>query len=265
MGKLRLENEVAYITGAGSGIGRTSAILFAREGANVICADFDRESAQKTAEEITNEGGDAIASYVDIGDSDAVDKSISESVARYGTITILLAAAGCGSFESWDNLNNEEWDRMIRINLTSGYYLLRAVHPIMKESKKGSIILVSSTAAYSGGTGMNPAYNCAKAGLHALSRHCSVKWAGEGIRVNTLMPSWVVTNFNKQAKETDGVTFDEKENADWYAKGSAGFPMGRPAKSDELANAALFLASEEASYVSGINLLVSGARYVFNQ
>lgn len=265
MGRLRLEKEVAYITGAGSGIGKTSAIIFAREGAKVVCADYNKESAQQTADEIIAEGGDAIASFVDIGDSDAVDKSIAEGAKKYGTITILLAAAGCGSFEPWEELTNDEWDRMIRINLTSGYYLMRAVHPIMKEGKKGSIILVSSTAAYSGGSGMNPAYNCAKAGLHALSRHCSARWAPEGIRVNTLMPSWVVTNFNKQAKETDGTAFDEKENADWYAKGSASFPMGRPAKPEELANTALFLASDEASYVSGTNLLVSGARYVFNQ
>lgn len=265
MSTLRLKDEVAYITGAGSGIGRSSALIFAREGAKVICADFNLETAQKTADDIIAQGGDAIASFVDIGDSDSVDKSIAEGAKKYGTISILLAAAGCGSFEPWEQLTNEEWDRMLRINLSSGYYLMRAAYPIMKENKKGSIILVSSTAAYSGGTGMNPAYNCAKAGLHALSRHCSVKWARDGIRVNTLMPSWVVTNFNKQAKETDGTKFDEKENADWYAKGSANFPMGRPAMPEELANAALFLASDEASYVSGINLLVSGARYVFNQ
>lgn len=265
MGKLRLANDVAYITGAGSGIGRASAVLFAREGAKVVCADYNLESARAVADEIVAEGGDATASFVDIGDSGAVDKSIAEGASKYGAVTVLLAAAGCGSFEPWDKLTNEEWDRMLRINLTSGYYLMRAVHPIMKKAGKGSIILVSSTAAYSGGSGMNPAYNCAKAGLHALSRHCSAKWAPEGIRVNTLMPSWVVTNFNKQAKETDGAAFDEKENADWYAKGSAGFPMGRPARPEELANAALFLASDEASYVSGTNLLVSGARYVFNQ
>ena len=262
---LRMENKVAYITGAGSGIGKATALKCSQEGATVICADYDENGAKATADEIAKAGGQVMVSKVDISNQDQVKASIQEALKKYGRIDVMIAAAGVGSNEKFDDVSSEDWEKMIKINLTGNFYLLQAIHPVMREQGAGSIVLFSSTADYSGGTGMNPAYVAAKSGVNGLSRHCAALWTKEGIRVNTVMPSWVVTNFNKAAKDTDGVAFDEKENQEWYKNGTANWPMKRPSTPEEMANAAFFLASDEASYISGINLLVAGARYVFNQ
>jgi 3-oxoacyl-[acyl-carrier protein] reductase len=237
---MRLKDKIAVITGAGQGMGRAMARMFAAEGATVVAVDVNLAAAEETM------AGLAGAAYkVNIGDSAEVNALFETLLASYGRVDVLVNNAGVGSVDAFADISDETWTRVIGVNLTGAFYCARAaVQAMQKVGNKGSIINVASTAAASGD---GPAHYCAsKAALMGLTRSMAKELASHGIRVNTLVPG--PTN-------TPMMAGSPQEWADAIIKG---VPMGRMAEPEDIARGALFLASGDAGFVTGQNLAVNG-------
>jgi len=240
------KDKVALITGAGRGIGRSVAIRFAREGAFVVCADIDAECAADTAEEIERSGGSAWGEGCDISSESQVNGLVSKIIKAYGKIDILVNVAGVGLTKLFLRTTLEEWERVIRINLTGCFICSQAVARTMISRGEGRIIHISSLSAQRGGTG-RAAYGASKAGVTMLTKVMAVELARYGITVNEIAPGPVNT-------EMTAVTHDEATRTAYQRL----IPMARYAEKDEIAKAAVFLASSEAAFINGHTLNVDG-------
>jgi NAD(P)-dependent dehydrogenase (short-subunit alcohol dehydrogenase family) len=243
----RLDGKVAVITGAGGGMGREAALLFAAEGAQVCVADVDAEAAARTA----SETGDAFALEVDVADSASVERMMRETAARYGGIDVLYNNAGISPADDAGILETQPdaWDRVQAVNAKGVFLCCKHGIPHLLERGGGSVINVASFVALLGAATSQISYTASKGAVLAMTRELAVQFARQGIRVNALCPGPVETPLllNIYGSDPDAL---ERRRIHW--------PMGRLAKPREIVNAALFLASDESSYVNGAVFTVDG-------
>ena len=251
---MRLENKVALITGAGSGIGQASATLFAHEGARVAAADISMDAAAETVRSIQDLGGQAIALSGDVSDSNDAHKMVRSTVDAFGRLDVLLNSAGVSARNALPEGASPEdvWDKVIDVNLKGTYLPSWHAVPEMEKSGGGSIINLASIMGLVGypvgvGGGFNP-YPPSKGGVVQFTRTLAIDSASKNIRVNCLCPGFIATNLTRTLRE----------DADMLAKLESLHPMGRLGRADEVAHAALYLASEESGFVTGATLAVDG-------
>ncbi|WP_026354470.1 SDR family NAD(P)-dependent oxidoreductase [Massilia niastensis] len=241
---MKLSGKVAVVTGAGQGMGRAIARLFAEHGAVVVAVDLNLDAAQETIEGGVPERA-GMARAVNVADSGAVRALFDEAITRYGHIDIVVNSAGIGSFDTLAETPDESWARVIGVNLTGTFHCVReAVRSMSAGGTRGTVINLSSTAALNGD---GPAHYCAsKAGVMGLTRSAAKEVAASGIRINTIVPGPTNTPMMQGLP------------GEWEEAILKAVPMGRMGEPDEIARAALFLASEDSSFMTGQNIAVNG-------
>jgi len=248
----RLEGKVCLITGAGSGIGRASALLFSREGGRVVVADVDRAGADATAALIRADGGTASGAIADVADPAAAQRLADETVKAEGRIAVLFNNAGISGVGTAHETSVELWDRVMAVNVRGVFLVSKFVVPYMMEKRGGSIINMSSTIAEIG-LAQRASYAASKGAILALTRAMQVDYAPFGIRVNALLPGTIYTPFVEKYLRESYPNPEDGLNA--IRKRQLTAQLGKP---EDVASAALFLASDESSFVMGSGLFVDG-------
>lgn len=245
---MRLKGKVAIVTGGGSGIGKATALLFAREGAKVAVAECNPESLKDVAQEIELQSGEVLPILSDVGLVEDAKRIISETVNSFGSLNILFNnAATVDLNKTVEEMTVAEWDRCLNVSLRSVFLLTKWAAPEMRKSGGGSIINCSSVGAIMAWRG-GAAYCAAKGGLLTLTKVLAIEYGPWNIRVNAVSPASIMVPSFKASIERDNLY-------DKFVSKSAFRRMGKP---EEVASAVLFLASDEASFVTGTNLVVDG-------
>jgi len=248
---MRLEGKVALITGGTTGIGSATAELFAREGAAVAITGRNTERGEQVVETIVANGGEALFIRSDARFADQCRQAVDETLARFGKIDILFNNAGVFHPRTIPECTEEEWDETIDSSLKGAFLMSKYVLPSMIEQGSGSIIHTSSGWGILGGD-KAAAYCAAKGGLVVMAKAMAIDHGPDGIRVNCVCPGDVMTSMLHDDAAKRGMTWDD------YAAGAKDRPLGRIGTVDEIADAVLFLASDESSFVTGEALVVDG-------
>jgi NAD(P)-dependent dehydrogenase (short-subunit alcohol dehydrogenase family) len=247
---LRLKGKVALITGAGTGIGQATAILFAKEGADIVAANLELAEAEETAEVIRKIGRRAAAIAADISKPDEIHAMVDTAINAFGGIDILVNNAGVGALNvpTFEIKDMEAWNKVFEINVRATFLCSQRVGQWMTTHGGGKIINVASQTGIAGVPYVN-AYGPSKAAVINMTRSLAVEWAKYKINVNCVAPCWTRTRRLEKAFEKGVVTLAEIQKR---------CPMGRPAEPEDVAKAILFLASDDASFITGITLPVDG-------
>jgi NAD(P)-dependent dehydrogenase (short-subunit alcohol dehydrogenase family) len=248
---MRFTGRVALITGASKGIGRATALRLGREGGSVIVNGRDAVAVDAVVRAIERDGGRAMPAVADVTQAAPVRRLVEQARAEFGAIDILVNNAGGGSLARWlDDVDEEIWAGSLQRNLTSAFLVTKAVAPHMRERRQGRIVMVASVAGRNMSRLSGPEYTTAKGGMLAFMRHLAVELGPYNVAVNAVAP---------------GPTMVERVVAKWELRGKAeqekilqNVPLGRAAQPEEIAAAILFLASEDASYITGACLDVNG-------
>jgi dihydroanticapsin dehydrogenase len=240
----RVLGRVAIVTGAASGIGEASAIRLAEEGASVICADLNAEGAAQTAASIVAAGGTAIGYTIDISDSDQCDAIVAKAVDTYGAIDILVNNAGVNLPGVFHEITNATIEKTLSVNVMGAMYLTRAALPHMLKNSRGSIVNMSSVNGLVSEPFLS-VYSASKGAIVMFTRGIALDYAKTGIRCNAICPGWVDTPINHAHAKMLGGLDHVYKTIDSFQ------PIGRPGTPREIANLVLFLASDEASFMTG--------------
>jgi len=243
---MRMRDKVALVTGAGSGIGRATALRLAAEGARVACADSNQDAAAETAARIVGAGGDALALVADVTDDGACARMVEAALARFGRLTTLVNSAGVRAERRDATPPPDEWQRVVDVNLTGTYLASRAALAPLASSGSGSITNLASIFGLVGGS-LSPAYAASKGGVVNLTRTMALTWAPK-VRVNCVCPGVIETP----------MTAPLLADAGWRESAVRRHPLGRVGQPEEIAAAILYLASDEAAFVTGVALPVDG-------
>ena len=243
MGKL--DGKIAIVTGAARGIGRTIAEALAREGADLALCDCQVEWMNDTVAAVQALGRKAMAGAADVGNAAAVDAFVGQVLAHYGRIDILVNNAGITRDKLVIRMSDDDWEQVIRINLTGAFLLSRTVAKTMMKQRSGCMVNIASIIGLIGNAGQCN-YAASKAGVNAMSKSMAKELAGRGIRVNAVAPGFIVS------KMTDALSEDVRNQM------LAAIPAGRFGTADDVAKSVVFLASDDASYVTGQVLSVNG-------
>jgi NAD(P)-dependent dehydrogenase (short-subunit alcohol dehydrogenase family) len=247
---MRLTGKVALITGAGMGMGREASILFAEEGARVVVCDINGHAANETVTLVEKTGGQAVAAVGDVASEDDVRKMVETGVKRFGALHVLYNNAGVlwkDKDRSVLETDGAQWDRVMGINLKSVFWVTKHGIPHLKKAGGGSIILVGSVSALAGFTRAQDAYTAAKGALISLNKSLAIQFAKDQIRSNIIHPGIVETPLQAPYL-TPELRVEFK----------TGIPLGRIGQPRDIANAALFLASDESSFMTGAEMIVDG-------
>lgn len=249
---MRLKDKTVLITGAGSGIGKSTALLFAKEAAQVIVNDIDIEKGTETVQEIREAGGESYFIQADVTDPESVQTMVDKALDKYGRIDVLFNNAGISGVGALHEVEPEDWDRVMSVNIRGVFLPSKYVVPHMMEQKRGSIINMSSCIAEIG-LARRASYAATKGAILALTKSMQVDYAPYHIRVNVLLPGTIITPFVEQYLKT---SYDDREEAiENLKKRQLSGELGLP---EDVAYAALFLASDESKFMMGSPLYIDG-------
>jgi len=244
-----MKNRVGIVTAGGNGIGRASALAFAKEGAMVVVADINEESGQETVRLIKKIGGDATFVYCNVAEEHQVIDLVNKTIALYGKLDWAHNHAGVSTPQrSITETESMDWDKCFQVTTTGLYYCLKYEITEMLKTGGGAIVNTSSTAGLQGSEG-SAAYSAAKWGVNGLTKSVALEYAKKGIRVNSICPGMTRTNALKGWEEKNPEQADSVRN---------NIPLGRVGRPEDQANAALWLCSDKAAYITGVNLPVDG-------
>ena len=253
---MQLADKVAFVTGAGSGIGKAAALTFAREGAKVAVLGRTESQLNQTVEEIKSSGGEAIAILGDVSQPSDVEQAIQQVIDAWGRLDIVLANAGInGVWASLEELTPEDWDKTLNINLKGTFLTVKYAVPHLKK-QGGAIVVVSSvngTRMFSN-TGAT-AYACSKAAQLAFTKMTALELAPHKVRINCICPGWIATEI--------GDNTDRRPIDRWpveYPKGSVPLTHGKPGSSEQVAQLILFLVSDASSHITGTEMWIDGGQ-----
>jgi NAD(P)-dependent dehydrogenase (short-subunit alcohol dehydrogenase family) len=256
--KAPVDADVVIVTGAASGFGRATAIRFAREGARVVVVDLDEDRAAATVDEVRALGSEARMVVGDVSTSDTAERAVATSLDEFGRLDVLVNNAGIAQTDlrdTWDTAE-ETWDNVLRIDLRSVYVCSRAAIPVMLATGHGAIVNVASIAATVAVGGA--AYAAAKGGIVSYTRHVARELASRGVRVNCVSPGFMRSPMTTGER----LGLDETEQERRLQEFGARVPMRRVGGMDDIAEAILFLASDQAGYITGQELIVDGGYVV---
>lgn len=244
---MRLKDKVAIISGAASGMGASTARLFAKEGAKVVVADLMEAEGAKVVSDINDAGGEARFQSLNVTSETDWETAVSETISAYGQVDILVNNAGVSGSHP-DRLNIDTWDEQMNVNAKGVFLGMRAVIPTMQEAGGGSIVNISSISGFVGQRFVHMGYNAAKGAVRLATKAAAVQFARDGVRVNSVHPGVM------PAMRTSQMTADPEVRR----KMLSAIPIGREGKVEEVAFTNLFLASDESSYITGIEVPVDG-------
>lgn len=242
---MKLKNEVTIVTGAGSGIGKETALLFAKEGAKVVVADINEKNGIETVEEIKRNGGEGLFVKLDASNKEHTKQMVKETLEKYGRIDVLISNAGIVQDALLTKMTEEQWDRVIDVNLKGSFNCIQAVADTMIQQGKGVIINTSSVVGLYGNIGQVN-YSAAKAGLIGMTKSLAKELGKKGIRVNAVAPGFIMTPMTSNVPEKVLELMREKT------------PLRKLGEPRDVANAYLYLASDDARFVNGTVLSVDG-------
>ena len=242
----RLEGKIAIVTGAARGMGEVEARLFAEEGAVVVLCDVSDADGQRVAEDIVSHGGAAEYLHLNVTDEDNWRDVIEGTVARHGRLDVLVNNAGISGYDEENNLGTSTWDRLLDINAKGVFLGMKHAIGAMEAGDGGSIVNISSISGIVGQDFIHMGYNASKGAVRLMTKSAAVRWAEAGIRVNSVHPGLMppMAGGSASSQTRDAMT--------------ANIPMKRTGRREEVAYAVLFLASDEASYITGAELVVDG-------
>lgn len=256
--EISLKGKTALITGGARGIGAEICRQMAIAGADIIVnyyhSDVDRKAAEMLERELLNSGVSVLRCEADVSKEDEVRRMIDEAIDRFGKIDILVNNAGILVSSRFEEISSETWGKVLDVILNGAFLVSRYIIPHMLENKSGSIIMITTNCTVNGGGG-SAAYPASKAGVEGLAKQLVVEYASKGIRTNIIQPAVIDTEMFRQRYRTD-------EEVGAYGKS---LPVGRVGKPVDIANAAVFLASEKASYICGVTMQVDGGRTFYKK